>query len=103
MGSAVTKGGKMIFTVVLWAIWMTIFNASENKQLAPPTIPDKRYYETYEECERQKEEFIKFGVTAKLLRRIGNDIVEWLPYAEMPDIKLMTLLECKEMRAITDK
>jgi hypothetical protein len=88
----------------LFTIWMTLFEATENKRVSDPVMMDKKLerlvFQTYDECEREKQAQIDFGVTAKIYRRVGKDLIEFLPYAKDPHgagIGILALLECKEV------
>jgi hypothetical protein len=90
--------------VALFTIWMTLFDAAENKRIGDPVAMNEKLgklvFQTYDECEQQKQAQIDFGVTAKIYRRIGKDLVEFLPYAKGPDgagAGILALLECKEV------
>jgi len=91
----------MIFTILLWSIWMVMYEPSENKRMGDSKT--KTAFETREECEVKRQELIEHMISDKTyFRQIGPDLTEML----MPfGFKVIVYWECREdyPRSITDR
>ena len=89
----------------LWTFWVTYFDAAEDTQVGPPTqlvpyelLTPESTFQTYADCERDKQRHIDFMVSMGMSKRIGKDMMEPL-YPLQHGAKLIELWECKEIEA----